>query len=73
MLTLICLFIVLAIGVVVGAYSHKYLAKVTGAPSNLTVASAPAVVDTLVQHGKSAALAAIDSAAEAAKQPHLAV
>jgi hypothetical protein len=35
---------IFAVGVVVGAYSHKWLAKVTGAPANLSSASvAPAV------------------------------
>lgn len=29
-------------GVTVGAYSHKWLAKVTGAPANLTVAGVEA-------------------------------
>jgi hypothetical protein len=67
MLTLICLFVALAIGVAVGAYSHKYLAKVTGAPSNLTVASAPGAVAALVDHGVSVAHEAIDDAAAQAK------
>lgn len=44
----------LALGVVIGAYSHKWLAKVTGAPANLSVAAVEA---------KSAAVA---STAEAA-------
>jgi hypothetical protein len=32
------------VGVVVGAYSHKWLAKVTGAPSNINAGAAEAVV-----------------------------
>jgi hypothetical protein len=35
---------IFAVGVVVGAYSHKWLAKVTGAPANITGAAVAPVV-----------------------------
>ncbi len=69
--TLVFVALALLIGVAVGAYSHKWLAKVTGAPSNITSASAESAVAALVAHGKGAALAAVDTAAEAAKAVHL--
>lgn len=43
-MTLLFLALAFLIGLVVGAYSHKWLAKVTGAPANLTAASALATV-----------------------------
>lgn len=75
MLTILLVVIALLIGLAIGAYSHKWLAKVTGAPANLTPANAAATAESaaaaLLTHGKAAALSAIDSAAEAAKQPVL--
>lgn len=66
MLTLLLYAGLFVIGVAVGAYSHKWFAKVTGAPSNLSVATAPAAVSTLVAHGEAAAVSAITSASVAA-------
>lgn len=73
MFSLAAFALVLVLGVVIGAYSHKWLAKVTGAPANITPATAQDAVDSLVAHGKGAALAAIDYTAEAAKAVHLKV
>lgn len=67
MFLILLLLAVLAVGVVIGAYSHKWLAKVTGAPSNLSPATAEAAASALLAHGTVAAMAAIDSTAEAAK------
>jgi hypothetical protein len=68
MLTLVfAVLLALLIGIAVGAYSHKWLAKVTGAPSNLTVATAPAALAAVADHGVAAAHAAIDDVAAAAK------
>lgn len=66
MLTILFIALAAVIGVAVGAYSHKYLARVTGAPSNLSAANAPSAVATLVAHGEASATAAISSAADAA-------
>lgn len=38
-----------AVGVVVGAYSHKWLAKETGAPANITVSSVENLVKPAVK------------------------
>lgn len=38
-----------AVGVVTGAYSHKWLAKETGAPANITVPSLKAEASAIVQ------------------------
>lgn len=70
-LALILILLALVIGVVLGAYSHKWRAKETGAPANLSLSTAEAAASALLAHGKGAALAAIDTAAEAAKQPVL--
>lgn len=67
MLTILFVALALLIGVAVGAYSHKWLAKVTGAPSNVTLATAPAAIATVADHGVAAAHAAIDDVAAAAK------
>lgn len=61
------LILVFLIGLLIGAYSHKWLQSVTGAPDKLTPANAGAAVDSLVSHAKGAAYAAVDTAAEAAK------
>lgn len=50
---------VFLIGLVIGAYSHDWLAKVTGAPSNLTSSTA---VPALVSAAKTGAQAAINAA-----------
>lgn len=39
-MVVIYVLVAFAVGVVTGAYSHKWLAKETGAPANLTVKSA---------------------------------
>lgn len=67
MFMILLLIAVLAAGVVIGAYSHKWLAKVTGAPSNLSAATAPAAIGAVVAHGVDAAHAAIDAVAAVAK------
>lgn len=50
--------------VAIGAYSHKYLAKVTGAPDHI---DAKFVATDLVNRGQDAAKVAIDASADAAK------
>lgn len=66
MLTILFIALAAVIGIVVGAYSHKWLAKVTGAPANLSVGNAPEAAAALVAHGESAAAQAISSVADAA-------
>lgn len=48
-MSLLVLLLVFVIGLIVGAYSHKWLAKVTGAPANLTVANAAGAAKTAVK------------------------
>lgn len=43
-MSVIFILFILCVGIVVGAYSHKWLAKVTGAPSNVTADGVVAVV-----------------------------
>lgn len=62
MLILILYVLLFVVGVVVGAYSHKWLAKVTGAPANLTVATAPAAAAAAVKNVASAAETAVKKA-----------
>jgi hypothetical protein len=45
MLTLLLYAAIFLVGLVTGAYSHKWLAKETGAPANLTVKSVSALVE----------------------------
>lgn len=67
MFWILCIVILaLLIGAIMGAYSHKWLAKVTGAPSNLSVGNAPAAANALVAHGEVAAAEAIGKVADAA-------
>lgn len=67
MLSLIALLVVVfLIGLVVGAYSHKWLKSITGAPSNLSTANAGAAVSALVSHGEDAAVKAIGDVHDAA-------
>ena len=39
-MSIVIVLAALAVGVVIGAYSHKWLAKVTGAPVNITASAA---------------------------------
>lgn len=64
---MLILILVAAVSLVVGAYSHKWLASVTGAPAKLTTSNAAAAVSSLVAHGTDAAHTAIDTAAADAK------
>lgn len=58
------LILVLLIGLITGAYSHKWLQSVTGAPDKVTQANA---VDSLKTAGSNAFHAAVDAAHAEAK------
>ena len=62
MLTLALYALVFVIGVAVGAYSHKWLAKVTGAPANLTPATAVPAAEAAAKTVAAEATAAVKKA-----------
>lgn len=70
MTLILLLLLALVVGLVVGAYSHKWLASevatATGLPVQ-AVAQPTAAVDNLLAHAKGSALSAIDYTAETAK------
>ena len=66
MLTLVAVAAVfLCAGIVVGAYSHKYLQRITGAPSNIT--SVTQAADAIKQAAANAAHSVADAAHADAK------
>lgn len=55
MFALIVYAIVFVVGVITGAYSHKWLARVSGAPANLTVSTIGKLPAEAVQAAKAVA------------------